>query len=123
MNYIMKRSSMKNEMTQIKFTIESDIVSVFKERCEAEGVSMASVVRQYMAGYIPVKTGGGAAKTDTRPHRRKVVRETVDLLEKVLQDEKAYRDAIPEVFKERRYSADSACEELKYAINCLRDAF
>jgi hypothetical protein len=39
--------------TQVKFTIDSDIVSGFKSRCAAEGVSMASEIRCFMMACQP----------------------------------------------------------------------
>ena len=112
---------MSSEMTQIKFTIESDIVSAFKVRCESEGVSMASVARRWITSGKPVKDT--KAKIDTRPLRRKAVLETIVLLEMVLQAEEAYRDVIPEAFQTRLDRADWACGELEQAIDCLRNAF
>jgi len=35
-------------MTQVKFTIKSDVVAGFKARCASKGVSMTSAVRQWM---------------------------------------------------------------------------
>ena len=114
--------AMTKAMTQVKFTIESDIVSMFKARCTTEGVSMASVISHWMKTGRPDK-GGAKAKTDTRPHRRKTVLEMIMLLEAVLQEEEDYRDAIPEVFQSRIDSAETACEELAQAIECLEGAF
>jgi len=113
---------MANGMTQVKFTIESEIVSAFKARCAAGGISMTSVVRQWMKTGRPDK-GGAKARVDTRPHRRKTVLEITGMLETVLQAEQDYRDAIPEVFQTRLDSAEAACDELEKAIECLEGAF
>jgi len=112
---------MANSMEQIKFTIESDIVSAFKARCKSEGVSMTSVIRQYMKTSQPAK--GVKIKTDTRPLRRKAVLEIIGLLNGIMQMEEQYRDNIPEQFESRYESADQACEQLSEAISCLEDAF
>jgi len=112
---------MPNEMTQVKFTIEASIVAAFKTRCESEGVSMTSVIRQWMISGKPTKNA--RINIDTRPHRRKTVQEVVALLESLLQQETDYCDAIPEVFETRRASAEWACEQLETAIDCLTEAF
>ena len=112
---------MANTMEQIKFTIESDIVSAFKTRCKLEGVTMTSVIRQYMKTSQPAKEA--KIKTDTRPLRRKAVSEIISLLNGIMQMEEQYRDNIPEQFESRYESADQACEQLSQAISCLEDAF
>ena len=111
---------MPSNMTQVKFTIETDIVSAFKSRCKSEGVSMTSVIRQLM------KTRQIAAKSKTphtRPMRRKAVQEVLVLLNCVLDLEEQYRDSIPEQFSQRFETADNACEQLSAAISCLEEAF
>ena len=112
---------MHNTVTQVKFTIESDIVSAFKKRCALEGVSMASVIRQYMRNGAPVKHP--ATKTHTRPCRRKAVDEAIALLNNILNDEYAYYDNIPDQFEQRRGAAEHTCEKLSEAIGCLGEAF
>jgi len=112
---------MANSMEQIKFTIESNIVSAFKARCKSEGVTMTSVIRQYMKTSQPAK--GVKIKTDTRPLRRKAVLEIIGLLKGIMQVEEQYRDNIPEQFETRYESADQTCTQLSEAISCLEDAF
>jgi len=114
-------SAMAKEMTQAKFTIESAIVSAFKARCAAEGVSMASVICQWMMAGQPENTV--KIKTDTRPHRKKAVADTVSLLRDILGREEAYRDNIPEAFEQRIESAEHTCDQLADAIACLEEAF
>jgi len=112
---------MSKPMEQIKFTIESDTVSSFRARCRLEGVSMTSVIRQYMITCQPAK--GVKIKADTRPLRRKAVSEIIGLLDGIMQMEEQYRDNIPEQFQSRYESADQTCEQLAEAISCLEDAF
>ena len=112
---------MPNGMTQIKFTIDTDTVSVFKARCASKGVSMASVVSQFMKTCRPA--GSVIAKTDTRPLRKNAVLEIVGLLDGIMQKESDYRDNIPEQFHARRETAEEACEQLSQAVSCLEDAF
>jgi len=108
-------------MTQIKFTIETDIVAAFKARCVSDGISMAEAARQWMRAGQPAKRA--RPRIDTRPLRRKAVLDAASLLDAVLQAEMDYLDAIPESFESRRDSAERACCELEAAIDCLRDAF
>jgi len=112
---------MADMMAQVKFTIEADIVSAFKSRCAAEGVSMASVVKEWMRNSILVKE----SNTDhqTRPHRRKAVFEIIGLLNVIMDSEARYRDNIPEHFTQRYEVADNACDLLAEAISCLEEAF
>jgi len=112
---------MPNAMTQIKFTIESDIVSAFKTRCANQGVSMTSVVRQWMQTGCPATS----AKTniDTRPHRRKAVLEYIASLNNIMGMECEYRDNIPEQFAQRYETADRTCEQIAEALACLEDAY
>jgi hypothetical protein len=112
---------MPDVMTQVKFTIESGIVSCFKARCADEGVSMASVIRQCMKASRPVREV--KANTLTRPQRRKAVLKIIDMLNCIMNAESDYRDSIPEQFTQRYEDADQACESLMEAIACLEDAF
>jgi hypothetical protein len=108
-------------MTQIKFTIESDIVSAFKARCTSKGVSMTAVIRKWMSNLQPtIEVGRGAC---TRSKRRKAVVEIVGLLSEVLEMEEQYRDSIPEQFTQRYEWADHACEHISEAIAALEEAF
>jgi esterase/lipase len=112
---------MHNGMTQIKFTIESEIVAAFKTRCSSEGVSMASVVRQWMTTRQPVKNI--ITNTKTRPQRKIAVQELTDLLNSIMESESDYLDNIPEQFTQRIAAAEHACEKMGEAIECLEDAF
>jgi len=112
---------MSDAMTQVKFTIESDIVSAFKARCSGEGAGMASVIRQWMKTRRPARDM--KADTLTRPRRRKAVIEIVGMLNDIMGAESDYRDSIPEQFAQRYEDADRACESLAEAIACLEEAF
>ena len=109
------------EVDQIKFTIESNIVSKFKIKCKSEGVSMTSVIRQYMLTGKPAKNN--KLKTDTRPQRKKAVLSIIDMLNDIMQMEQQYRDNIPEQFQSRYEISDQTCEQISQAIICLEDAF
>jgi hypothetical protein len=112
---------MLSQTTQVKFTIEIDIVSEFKARCEKEGVSMTSAVRQFMQICQPGKEL--KPKTMSRPMRRKAVTDVIRLLNGILELETDYCGKIPENFTQRQEDADHACEQLAEAIACLEDAF
>jgi hypothetical protein len=112
---------MDKKMTQIKFSIESDIVTAFKARCATAGVSMTSVVRQWMLVRQPAKDVD--SKTVTRPKRRVAVKEIVGLLNEILTMEEQYRDAIPEQFAQRHEWSDHACKHLAEAIDSLKEVF
>jgi hypothetical protein len=116
---------MADTRTQVKFTIEADIVSEFKSRCAAEKVSMASVVREWMIAQKPAsefKTKS-EIKHQTRPQRRKEVQEIINILHCIMESESEYRDNIPENFVQRYEAADSACSLLEEAISCLEQAY
>jgi len=112
---------MSRTMTQVKFTIEADIVSAFKAQCASEGVSMASTICRWMKTGQPKKAV--KIKMDTRRHRRKAVAEIIGLLSAILEEESIYRDNIPEQFEQRIEDADYACDQLAGAISSLEEAF
>ena len=112
---------MSNEMTQVKFTIEADIVSSFKARCEGKGVKMTAEIRRFMQTHQPNREI--KVKVHTRPLRRKTVQEVIGILNYIMESEEEYRDCIPEVFTQRYEAADHACEQLAEAIACLEEAF
>ena len=112
---------MGSMMTQVKFTIEADIVSAFKAGCASKGVSMTAVVRKWMNDLQPARDVNRG--TLSRPKRRKAVAEVVELLNEVLETEEQYRDSIPEQFTQRYEVADHACERISEAIAALEEAF
>jgi len=112
---------MANTTTQVKFTIDTDIVAAFKARCLDAGISMTSAIRQFMIGYVPVR--GVKLNTSTRSLRKKTVAEITRLLNNVLQSEADYRDNIPGQFAQRYEAADYSCERLEEAVSCLEDAY
>ena len=107
--------------TQIKFTIDSNIVAAFKAKCMADGVSMTSVIRQLMCTRQPTK--GEGPRPLTRPKRRIAVSKIIAMLDEILVMEERYRDSIPEQFTQRYEWSEHACDHLAEAIGNLRDAF
>ena len=112
---------MKKGMTQVKFTIESDIVAAFKSHCAGQSVSMASEIRLFMNNCRPNKNA--LARIDSRPYRRKTVSDMIGLLISIADMESKYRDNIPEQFAQRYDAADRACDALDEAISSLKDAY
>jgi hypothetical protein len=109
------------DKTQVKFTIETAIVSAFKDRCAGEGVSMTSEIQRFMKRCRPTKEV--ESRMLTRPLRRKAVMGIIGLLNDIMESEVDYRDAIPEQFGQRIEAADHACELLAEAVACLEEAF
>jgi len=112
---------MDKATTQVKFTIESDLVDAFRARCAAEGISMTAEIRRFMRDCQPTRTL--SARTLTRPYRRKAVSQIIQLLTDVRDKESEYRDNIPEAFTERYDAANEACERIDEAISNLEDAY
>jgi len=112
---------MTDKMTQIKFTIDSNIVAAFKAKCMADGVSMTSVIRQWMRARQPTKSVEPIPLT--RPKRRVAATKIIALLDEILAMEERYRDSIPEQFTQRYEWSEHACDHLADAIDNLRDAF
>jgi len=112
---------MNKALTQVKFTIDSDIVTGFKAQCASKGVSMTSAVRQWMKSAHPAKEA--AVSTSTRSKRRKAVQGIVSQLAEIIDSEISYCDSIPEQFSQRVEAAEHACAMLEEAISCLEEAF
>jgi hypothetical protein len=112
---------MPHRVTQIKFTLDSDIVAAFKANCMAGGVSMTSVIRQWMC--TRPLTKDVEHKPLTRPKRRIAVMKIIAHLDEILTMEEQYRDSIPEQFTQRFEWSEHACDHLEDAIDNLRDAF
>jgi len=108
-------------MTQVKFTIKSDVAAGFKARCASKGVSMTSTVQQWMMSARPAKET--VVSTSTRSQRRKAVQSIISVLVDIMDSEINYRDNIPEQFAQRLEVAEYACAMLEEAIVCLEEAF
>jgi hypothetical protein len=106
---------------QIKFSIESEIVSEFKSQCSSKGVSMTSEIRQFMKACR--STRDTKIKIQTRPQRRKAVRKIIALLNDIMVIESQYCENIPEQFAQKQEEAEYACEYLSDAIASLEEAF
>jgi hypothetical protein len=109
--------------TQVKFSIDADIVASFKTRCLAAEVSMTSVIRRFMTDYTPVRDVTLKSLTHTRSLRKKTVIDIIGMLNNALESEADYRDSIPEQFTQRYETADQTSERLEEAISCLEEAY
>jgi hypothetical protein len=112
---------MDSATAQVKFAIDSGIVSAFKARCAEEGVSMASAVRRFMEACRPAKEA--KRQTLTRPLRRKATADIIAALADIMDAEASYMGNIPEQFEQRHEAAEHACGQLEEAISILEDAF
>lgn len=106
---------------QIKFTIESEIVSDFKSQCASKGVSMTSEIREFMKACRPARST--KTKIQTRPQRRKSVEKIIASLNDIMFMESQYCENIPEQFAQKQEAAEHACEYLSDAIASLEEAF
>ena len=83
-------------LTQVKVSVDSRIAAAFKASCLSSGVSMASVLSQYMAKYCGVSSkNGSAAPLSNKRQRRAAIAKVILQLLHILRSEEAYRDRIP----------------------------
>ena len=91
-----KRWNEKN-YTQIKAHIDPELASVFKAACSRTGVSMASVLTQFMSEYSKsAKKRKLAPDYSTRRQRRAAVKSFTQQLEMIKDAEEQCRDNTPE---------------------------
>jgi hypothetical protein len=85
-----------SDYTQVKVSVDSRIADTFKACCLNSGVSMASVLSQYMAEYSDVSHKKRAVQAlDTKRQRRAAIGKVILQLEHILRSEEAYRERIP----------------------------
>jgi len=113
--------------TQVKVFVLPEIAQAFKERCKADGVSMAATLSRFMSGMtssnnFPQKSVSGV---ETRPQHRKTLDKLIRQAEMILAAETEYRDRIPENLRSsNRYdAADDAVVALESALDYLRDVY
>ena len=99
---------MPNCLSQVKFTIDSDIIADFKARCASNEISMTAAVRRFMSDSAAATIT--SPNLDTRPHRKAAVADIVRSLQSLLLSEQSYRDAIPEQFASSLETADNSCD-------------
>jgi len=111
--------------TQVKIAVSPDVADAFKAACAAAGVSMASVLSQFMAEYgaVPItkKPSTKTAPMSSTKRRRNTVRAVIPQLEQVRDAQEKAIDNTPDnlrssdnfaVSEERLSSLEQAIEIL-----------
>ena len=107
-----------SEYTQLKVSVPSQIAAAFKASCLTSGVSMASVLSQYMATYSAAYTKNGSAPAlSTKRQRRSAITKVIVQLTQILRSEESYRDRIPE-----NLQASSVFDAADQWVSVLEDA-
>jgi len=82
--------------TQVKVSVPSQVAAAFKSSCLNSGVSMASVLSQYMANYSAASNKNGSVPSlSTKRQRRAAIAKVILQLQHILRSEEYYRDRIP----------------------------
>lgn len=83
---------------QVKISAPSFVSTAFKDTCAENGVSMASVLSQFMADYsnVSMKKNRHSPDYTTKRKRRSAVKSIIQHLEQIRAAEEQYRDHIPE---------------------------
>jgi hypothetical protein len=105
------------EYTQLKVSVPSQIAAAFKSSCSTSGVSMASVLSQYMAKYsaAPHKNTSTPSLA-TKRQRRTAIEKVITQLQYILHSEESYRDRIPENLR-----SSSVFDAADYWVSSLED--
>jgi hypothetical protein len=89
--------------TQIKAYVAPDVASAFKAACASAGVSMNSVLSQFMAGYCGLQTSRKASdKADFTSSNRKRRKKHEELLSQFIQmrdEQESANDNVHENFR------------------------
>ena len=89
----------KEHYTQVKVHVAPETASAFKLKCQAAGVSMASVISQCMAEYGEAAVKRRHPQTEdasTRKKRRQILSRATQLLEFVRDGEEVLKENMPE---------------------------
>ena len=113
---------------QLNLSLDPKIVEVFNAACNEVGVSMASVLSQYMAQYSSMtvsKDPDTAAPLSTRRKRRKILDNIIGQLEALLNAEEQAQSNIPEnLVGSSNYEAyNEIIEQLDEAIGLLETVY
>jgi len=112
---------------QVKVSVPQELAEAFKAKCEAENVSMASKLSQFMA----TEVGGShpaeapADPHSTRPKRRKELKMQIDKLTAMMEAERSYMENIPENLQGSRFfeAAEHTVAALEEALGALDEAY
>jgi hypothetical protein len=119
----------KLHYSEIKASLDKELVAQFKAKCRGDGASIASVLATLMFEYcgktMPQKRCKKTLQHDTRPKRRKMASIIAGQIDDMLQSETEYRENIPQNLYEsiRAESADYSIEKLGEALDALREAY
>ena len=108
--------------SQVKVSVPSQLASAFKSSCLNSGVSMASVLSQYMANYSATShKNASASSLSTKRQRRVAIAKVILQLQQILRSEESYRDRIPENLQSSSVfdAADHWVSVLEDVINSL----
>lgn len=114
---------------QMKFSTPPLVADNFKSACETNGVSMASVIINFMRAYsasAPAEINKfHTVNTSTRRLRRKELRAVIDTVSKIHKAELGSLDNIPENFRDADTYADTEniVEALETAIESLNEVY
>jgi len=118
----------KEHYTQVKIHVAPETASAFKLKCQAAGVSMASVISQYMAEYSETAVKRPQAQTEdasTRKKRRQILSRATRLLEFARDGEEGLKDNMPENLQGsvNYETAEEIVSKLDEAIDLLNDIY
>ena len=86
-----------DQPAQVKVSVDAQIAAAFKQACLSSGVSMASVLSDYMAKFSrTAQTKNSAANLSMKRQRRTAVVKVIAQLQLILDSEQSYMDCIPE---------------------------
>jgi len=115
---------------QIKVSVNPEIATAFKTSCIDNGVSMASILSQFMSEYSNLSQTILTKKivhdfTSTRGKRRQSIKTLIQKLELIRDAEEQYLDNIPENLKSsmRFDAADESVSILNEVIELLETAY
>jgi hypothetical protein len=114
----------REHYTQVKAYVPKDVAAEFKRKCKAAGVSMASVLVEYMTDAEP-EPASDKPDLGARRLRKREVGRIAARLGDVLDAEEAYMDRIPEnLSRSVRYeNADRAVELLTDIVQALGEVY
>ena len=119
----------KLHYSEIKASLDKDLVEQFKAKCKGDGASIAGVLATLMSEYCGRSTQQKKREKtlphDTRPKRRKMASIIAGQIDDMLQSETIYRENIPPNLEDsiRAESSDHSIEKLGEALDALREAY
>lgn len=107
--------------TQVKVSVPHETAAVFKSKCAAAGVSMASELKYFMSGHKSQQP----LLLRTRQLRRKAVTMLIQQIEAIINAEQEYINNIPANLQNSRVydTAEQTVSALEEALNILNEAY